>query len=646
MTVSRIKALDAKLVNQIAAGEIIERPASILKELIENSLDAGSKLIQIDAENGGIKRLKITDDGHGISKEDLPLALYRHATSKISSMEDLNQIATLGFRGEALPSIASVTRLTLTSRTPQAKEAWQVSSQGDNEISSPKPVAHPVGTSIETLDLFYNTPVRRKFLKKEQTETKHLTQLVRQMALASQKTAFRFTHNGKIMLNLPPAEMSDGKRVQDICGKNFTDNSRYVDEQLEDKYLCGWVGLPSFSRSQPDMQYFYLNGRLIRDKTIMHAIRLAYQDVLFHGRHPVYVLSLTMDPALVDVNVHPSKHEVRFRESRSIHQFIYRALKPLVQANASEQPALKVSDQRHMEKPKPYPTEQKSFGRMDRLDSTSEMKEQSFHFQSQKMDPENVGQQIEQSKTNRQYSDSAINNPKQFGSKEYRSNKGNFPQKPSFMDVAESINTNYLISELSDDDTPPLGYAMAQLHGVYILSQNKQGLVLVDIHAAHERITYEKLKSQIKGQQIQQQPLLVPVTVIVTEDEVVAWQNQKDLFDQLGLHIERLSKETLIVRSIPDILQNTDISQLVRDVLADINTLGTSQRIEETIHEVLSSMACHGSVRANRQLMIEEMNSLLRQMEESDRSGQCNHGRPTWTQLSMKQLDSWFQRGQ
>ena len=633
MSKPRIKALDPKLINQIAAGEIIERPASILKELIENALDAGAKMIQIDAENGGIKRLKITDDGQGISKQDLALALSRHATSKIASMEDLHQIATLGFRGEALPSIASVTRLTLTSRTPDSDEAWQVSSEGNNQISEPKPVAHPIGTTIETLDLFYNTPVRRKFLKTETTELKHITQLVRQMALASQKTAFRFTHNGKIVLNLAPADMSDGRRVQDICGKNFTENSRFINEVVEGKSLAGWVGLPSFSRSQADMQYFYLNGRLIRDKTIMHAIRLAYQDVLFHGRHPVYVLSLTMDPAAVDVNVHPTKHEVRFRESREIHQFLYRTIKPYVQATATEQPALQMSEQMRMEKPTPYPTQQQSFGRLN--NPTPAENAASLDFQnSSTIDSSTIAK------------DGMISGDRQNTAAAQFNHSNHYPQKPAFAKLAESdAYKTYEVSD-SEQDMPPLGYALAQLHGVYIIAQNQQGLILVDIHAAHERITYEKFKQQLSAEQIQQQPLLVPVTVVVTPAEVDAWERQNDLFDQLKLQIERLSDETLVVRAVPDILQSADIAQLVRDVLADIITLGNSQRIEETIHEVLSSMACHGSVRANRKLTIDEMNALLRQMEFTERSGQCNHGRPTWMEFELKQIDSWFQRGQ
>ena len=482
------------------------------------------------------------------------------------------------------------------------------------------------------MDLFYNTPVRRKFLKTETTELKHISQLVRQMALASQKTAFRFTHNGKIILNLTPSEISDGRRVQDICGKNFTENSRFINETVDGKSLVGWVGLPSFSRSQADMQYFYLNGRLIRDKTVMHAVRLAYQDVLFHGRHPVYVLSLSMDPAAVDVNVHPTKHEVRFRESREIHQFLYRTIKPFVQATVTEQPALQMSEQMRMEKPSPYPTQQQSFGRLS-TPSHAE-KEASLMFQNSA----SLGETSADLTASTGLATNQNSNAQFIG-------KNNYAQKPAFMQLAETDHANYEISS-TEEDAPPLGYALAQLHGVYILAQNTDGLIMVDIHAAHERITYEKLKQQFSTEKIQQQPLLVPVTVVVTEAEIVALEKQTGLFEQLKLQIERFSDDNLIIRAVPDILQNADIAQLVRDVLADIITLGSSQRIEETIHDVLSSMACHGSIRANRKMTIDEMNALLRQMEVTQRSGQCNHGRPTWMKFDLNQIDGWFQRGQ
>lgn len=622
---NRIHALEPKLVNQIAAGEIIERPASILKELIENALDAGAKSIQIEADNGGIKRLKIVDDGHGIGQADLALALSRHATSKIGSMTDLEQIATLGFRGEALPSIASVTRLSLVSRTAESDTGWQVSSEGNNTTTQPQPAAHPIGTTIEVRDLFYNTPARRKFLKAESTEFKHLSQLVRKMALSSHSTSFKFSHNGKLVMHLPAGNLQDGARVRDVCGKNMTENSRFISESQNDMTISGWVGLPSFSRSQSDMQYFFLNGRLVRDKTIVHAVRLAYQDVMFHGRHPVYVLMMQMDPAAVDVNVHPTKHEVRFRESREVHNFIYRSVKKYVQQSATEQGAVTLEANQTVSQPG-----NSSFSQPQRQQSLSLANQHSKHFA-------NKGSLQDFS-----VSDS-------FQQPVHSSNLGrSYSEKPSFMN-----HTNEAVAEVKPqayatepNSEQPLGYALAQLHGVYILAQNSEGLVLVDMHAAHERITYEVFKSKLDAETLQQQPLLVPVSISVSADEIAAWQAQPKLFEELKMDVEQLADDSLVVRAVPDLLSNADVAQLVRDVLADIVALGQSNRIEATMHEILSSMACHGSVRANRALSLDEMNALLRDMEHTERSGQCNHGRPTWVQMDMKLLDSWFKRGQ
>lgn len=639
----KIRSLDAKLVNQIAAGEIIERPASILKELIENALDAGAKLIQIEAEKGGVKRLKVTDDGHGIGPDDLALALSRHATSKISNMDDLEQIATLGFRGEALPSIASVTRMTVTSRSADQEQGWQVSSEGNNRVSKPQPAPHPVGTTIETRDLFYNTPARRKFLKADTTEFKHLQQLVRRMALSSHGTAFKFSHNGKLIMHLPASDLQDGRRARDICGKNMTDNSRYLNVSEHGLSLQGWVGLPSFSRSQADMQYFFLNGRLIRDKTIIHAIRMAYQDVLFHGRHPVYILSLQMDPKAVDVNVHPTKHEVRFRDSRSVHNFVYHSVKQLVHASAADQPSLTIGDDQRAARPIPAqamanaqpagqtPVQQSLYPQSYTRGSSS-----SADFRASQQFQQPAAEQANSSQTPIINEPLASYNQPASQAKEY-------PQKPAFMNAQPASQAAALPDS---DETPPLGYALAQLHGIYILAQNQQGLILVDIHAAHERITYEQLKLQHDAQALQQQPLLVPVSIVVSEDEISAWRDNPQLFDELQLSIEQLAEDTLVVRAIPDILKDADVAQLVRDVLADVITHGSSQRITEMLHEILSSMACHGSVRANRNLTIDEMNALLRDMEQTERSGQCNHGRPTWIAMDMKQLDGWFKRGQ
>ncbi len=631
LTKQRIHALDPRLINQIAAGEIIERPASMLKELIENALDAGATSIDIEVENAGVKRLKITDNGHGILKQDLAMALSRHATSKIENLTDLEQIATLGFRGEALPSIASVTRMTIRSREMSSDQAWMVSSDGNNKTTEPEPVAHPVGTSIETRDLFYNTPARRKFLRTDNTEFKHLDQVVRRMALSRFDVAFKLQHNGRVVLHLPSVPADDARRLKMVCGDNVPENSLYFDERRDDMRLSGWAGLPSFSRSQADMQYFFLNGRLIRDKTIVHAVRLGYQDVLFHGRHPIYVLYLEMDPAGVDVNVHPTKHEVRFRESRSVHGFVFRSIQRYVGASAGEVGSLQVDAEQGAAAPKPINPNAMS-GMAARLASQSQMNQQSpirydDNNRYQTGDRLTADQVREQIGGYKQVADSA------------------FRPDPS-RSLSESGLNVALTPKIQAGVIPPMGYALAQLKGIYILAENEQGLVLVDMHAAHERITYERLKSSMNSASIAQQPLLVPVTIEVSETEIMAWNQQQDLFAKLGLEVEQLDEKVLVVRTVPDVLVNSDVSQLVRDVLSDLVATEHSNRIEETMHEVLSSMACHGSVRANRLLSIAEMNALLRDMEATERSGQCNHGRPTWVQMSISQLDGWFKRGQ
>lgn len=635
---NRIRSLDPRLVNQIAAGEIIERPASMLKELIENALDAGATSIDIEVENAGVKRLKITDNGHGILKHDLAMALSRHATSKIENLTDLEQIATLGFRGEALPSIASVTRMTIKSREQNAEQAWMVSSDGNNRASEAVPVAHPVGTTIETRDLFYNTPARRKFLRTDNTEFKHLDQVVRKMALSRFDVAFKLSHNGRVVLHLPTVPADDPRRIKMVCGDNVPDNSVYFEDQREDMRLSGWAGLPSFSRSQADMQYFFLNGRLIRDKTIVHAVRLGYQDVLFHGRHPVYVLYLEMDPAGVDVNVHPTKHEVRFRDSRSVHGFIFRALQKQVGASAGETGSLTVDHESGAATPKPIfsssvPNHSTAINNTPAEAQISQ--QNSIPYQNNSASNALTQQQIREQ----------IAGYKTISDSVFRPNSEN---ATSIIDDVESNAENNISSVATKEpsEIPPLGYALAQLKGVYILAENAQGLVMVDMHAAHERITYERLKQARNESKVQQQPLLVPVTIQVSETEMAAWLEQANLFAGLGLDIEQMDETVLVVRSVPDMLAQADVSQLVRDVLSDLVAHEHSSRIEETIHEILSSMACHGSVRANRLLSIAEMNALLRDMEATERSGQCNHGRPTLVQMSLSQLDGWFKRGQ
>lgn len=604
---NRINQLDARLVNQIAAGEIIERPASIIKELIENALDAGASRIEIEVEKAGIKRIKITDNGHGILKQDLAMALSRHATSKIIDMDDLEHIATLGFRGEALPSIASVTRMTIESKEQSAEQGWKVSSDGNNVASQPEPVAHPSGTTIETRDLFYNTPARRKFLRTESTEYKHLDQVVRRMALSRFDVEFKLNNNGKLVLHLPAVSHDDSRRIKAVCGDNVPENSQYFELQRDGLRLYGWLGLPGFSRSQTDMQYFYLNGRLIKDKTVSHAVRLGYRDVLFHGRHPVYVLYLEMDPAAVDVNVHPTKHEVRFRDSRDVHGFLFRSIQAELSNSAGEARSVQVDPQSGMAVPKPI--------------TASQITQQNNLAYSEKLNSDQVREQISGYQT--------------LSESVFRASRDTT--------AIEALKPN---NDLENDEMPPLGFAIAQLKGIYILAENAQGLIMVDMHAAHERIVYEGLKVTLENAGIAQQPLLVPVTIQISAAEMLAWQNQQSLFTRLGLEVERLDEQVLIVRSVPELLIDADVSQLVRDVLSDLVANSSSDRIEETLHELLSSMACHGSVRANRLLSIAEMNALLRDMERTERSGQCNHGRPTWVEFSMSKLDGWFKRGQ
>ena len=624
---NRIHSLDPRLINQIAAGEIIERPASMLKELIENALDAGATSIDIEVENAGVKRLKITDNGHGILKQDLAMALSRHATSKIESLTDLEQIATLGFRGEALPSIASVTRMTIQSRELNSEQAWMVSSDGNNQTTEPNPIAHPVGTSIETRDLFYNTPARRKFLRTDNTEFKHLDLVVRRMALSRFDVAFKLQHNGRVILHLPAVASDDARRLKMVCGDNVPENSIYFSEQRDAMHLAGWAGLPSFSRSQGDMQYFFLNGRLIRDKTVIHAVRLGYQDVLFHGRHPIYVLYLQMDPAAVDVNVHPTKHEVRFRESRSVHSFIFRALQKVLASSAGEVGSLQVDAESGAAAPKPInPNSDKQMNVQNNIVLASSAPSSAYQA-GERVSPSQVREQI-----------NAYSKIAESAFRAQPSSRQHLPIETGRIDGAEGADDS--------EQIPPLGYALAQLKGIYILAENEAGLILVDMHAAHERITYERLKLAMDEALISNQALLVPVTISVSETEIMAWTEQQDLFKRLGMDVEQLDEQVLVVRSVPELLVTADVSQLVRDVLSDLVASERSTRIEETLHEILSSMACHGSVRANRLLSIAEMNALLRDMEATERSGQCNHGRPTWVQMSLNQLDGWFKRGQ
>jgi DNA mismatch repair protein MutL len=606
-----IHILSPQLANQIAAGEVVERPASVLKELCENSLDAGAQRVDVEVEQGGIKLIKVRDDGCGISEADLPLALSRHATSKITDLDDLEAVSTLGFRGEALASIASVSRLTLTSNSGDSKGCKAISEGRDMNVEL-QPAPHPKGSSVEVRDLFFNTPARRKFLRTEGTEYKRIYDGIKKLALSRMDVAFSLRHNQKVQFNLRPAtnHAEQEKRVADICGPLFMEQALYIDNDRTGIRLWGWIGLPTFSRSQPDLQHFFVNGRSIRDKVVSHAVRQAYQDVLYHGRHPAYVLFLEILPSDVDVNVHPTKHEVRFRESGSIHSFVSSTLK---NALASDRP------QDHLQT-----GSENSSARIEGLTQGNALDNQLQQSSLSLLSTPSSGYQ--QTWHGSQSGSNSVNTPLSNYQSLY-SGQG--------QDQAEG-----------EHEIPPLGFAIAQLKGIFILAENSHGLIVVDMHAAHERITYEQMKQAFEDQTLASQPLLVPESLALSQREADIVEAHYGLFEQLGFSIERVALESVIVREIPAILRGSKVEGLLRDVVSDLLEHGTSQRIREHINEILSTMACHGSVRANRKLSIPEMNGLLRDMEITERSGQCNHGRPTWSQLTLDQLDKLFLRGQ
>ncbi len=608
----RIHALPIQLVNQIAAGEVVERPSSVVKELVENCFDAGAGQIAIEIEMGGTRLIKIRDDGCGIVKEDLALALSRHATSKIATLQDLEQVSSMGFRGEALPSISSVARLTLISRTADSQCAWRVTADGSEQDFDPQPDPHPQGTTVDVRDLFYNTPARRKFLKTEKTEFAHIETLIKRMALSQFEIGFSLSHNQKEILNLKPAmtAVSQEQRVASICGPAFIESSVKIDFAASGLQLTGWVGLPTFSRSQQDMQFFYVNGRLIRDKLVAHAIKQAYQDVLYHGRHSVFVLYLTLDPTLVDVNAHPAKLEVRFREGRLVHDFLFSALHRSLADLRPEHTATAVNWVN------------------DSIADTTGAEFVATPIMANVFDTQSA----------------------------YHA--GPTQQTSLPLSIAESITAYAALSPYaqaeqkqqlsvsSTQDTHPLGYAIAHIHNIYILAETTKGVILVDAHAAHERVTYERLKRQYQEGSVPSQPLLLPIKITVSAAEADLAEQEYEYFNTLGFELNRSGPETIILRSTPALLGNVDKELLIRDVLADINEHGMSQRIQEQSNRLLATIACHGSVRAKRRLNIDEMNALLRDMEQTERIGQCNHGRPTWIELSTQELDKFFLRGQ
>ncbi|WP_119393346.1 DNA mismatch repair endonuclease MutL [Salinibius halmophilus] len=623
-----IRLLEQRLANQIAAGEVVERPASVAKELLENAVDAGGRNIHMDVEQGGVKLIRIRDDGFGIAKDDLPLALARHATSKIYQLEELEAVASLGFRGEALASISSVSRLRLASKTADQDSAYEVTAAGRDMVAEVKPCPHPNGTTIEVRDLFFNTPARRKFLRTERTEFNHLEETVRRLALSRFDVGITLTHNQKTIMQMRPAarQIEQEKRLADLLGKNFLQQAIRVEVEAAGMKLWGWVGLPTFSRSQADMQYFCVNQRVVRDRLVAHAIRQAYRDVLYNGRHPVFALYLEIDPKLVDVNVHPTKHEVRFRDGRLVHDFLFSSLH---KALASVRPQTTDTEE-------PLAPQQLAPQVPDPVQTNMALAEQ----------PNNswqAGHPSTSSQTSHLAGHPPVNasgHPRPYGQASQPASQAAYQEMYAAAPIRQPMPTTE-----ENGDIPPLGYAVAQLHGIYILAQNKQGMIIVDMHAAHERITYERMKQQLEGGRLASQPLLVPERMAVSTREADAVEEHGDYFQSMGFDVRRTGPEHIAIHQTPVLLSKAKHEDLVRDVLSDILTYGQSDRLMAQRNEILSTMACHGSVRAHHQLSIPEMNALLRDMEHTERSGQCNHGRPTWTQLSMAELDKLFLRG-
>ncbi len=626
---SKIKILSPRLANQIAAGEVVERPANIVKELIENALDAKADKLTIEIEQGGIKRLLVRDNGLGINKDELALALSRHATSKISNLDDLEGVQTLGFRGEALASISSVSRLLLSSKTAHSEQAYCVSAQGRDMLADIAPCAHANGSSVEVCDLFFNTPARRKFLRTEKTEFNHIEETIKRLALSRFDVDFNLSHQQKSIYSLRPATTLERqeKRIATLLSADFMQQALYIEQQIVGLSLSGWVGLPSYSRAQANQQYFFVNGRAVRDKLVAHAIKQAYRDVLYHGRHPAFVLYLSLDPKLVDVNVHPTKHEVRFRDGRLVHDFIFRSLHKAL-ADVRPQTQITATPTQH-----------------NHNISTPDQNNLNLALNSNPT-------KANQAATTETPIFTSINETAQHQSNTdfyaQKSPRQTHNQIQSQLQTYASMNaqaTNQP-NNLTEPEIPPLGFAIAQLKGIYILAENTQGLILVDMHAAAERITYERLKKAYEQQNLARQRLLVPIQIAVSESQAEAANQLETEFSQLGVSLTRIAPENIMVREIPVLLQKANVENLIITMLEELIRYGKSQEITARYHEILSSMACHGSVRANRKLSLPEMNALLRDMEQTERSGQCNHGRPTWTQMSLQELDKLFMRGQ
>jgi len=599
-----IRVLPDLLINQIAAGEVVERPAAALKELLENSLDAGAANISVQLAGGGTTLLKVSDDGSGIARDELPLALARHATSKIASLDDLEKVGSLGFRGEALASIAAVSRLTLTSRRHGDKHAWSIASEGP-QLSAPEPAAIASGPTVEVRDLYFNTPARRKFLKTEATEYAHCEEAFRRIALSRSSAGFTLQHNGRVQWHLKSQSVDE--RIGELQGREFAQSSIAVDENNASLRLHGRISSPAMARATRDAQYFYVNGRYVRDKLLAHAVRQAYQDVLHHDRHPAFALFLDIDPALVDVNVHPTKTEVRFRDSRAVHQYVFHALSKALAGTAGDT----LNTQQAVSAFSGFSTEGVS-----------------------QWNPTGAG---------------ARGTPAMPYAPRQSTMALSASEATGFYNTlfgATNAATAEMLAAPDANDAPPLGFALAQLAGIYILAENRHGLVIVDMHAAHERIMYEKLKTALDDQEIPMQPLLVPVTINAGALDVATAEEHGAMLRQIGFDVAPGSPHSLIIRAIPAMLADADARALAEDVLREVREVGASRVLTERRNELLGTMACHAAVRANRRLTVTEMNALLRDMEATERSGLCNHGRPTWRQVTVAELDKLFMRGQ
>ena len=615
----RIQQLPNSLINQIAAGEVIERPASVVKEIIENAIDAGATQIDIDIEDGGGKLIRVRDNGCGIHPDDLALAFATHATSKIRNLDDLEHITTLGFRGEALPSIASVSKTTLTSRAEGESSAWRISPHLGDAIS---PAAHPPGTTIEIRDLFYNTPARKKFLKSERTERQHIQQLVQNLALSHDGITIRLNNHGK------PLGVYGGEglaaRIASVLGDDLLEQALPIDARAADMHLYGWVGLPTSATNQPERQYFYINGRIIRDKIIAHAIRQAYQDMLYHGRHPVYVLYLDIAPEHIDVNAHPAKHEVRFRESRLTHDFLYSSLHHALRGNtpaAAPRP----------ENPAPPPErEVPAVARQQPLRYSGDYRLER---------PTTPRRALAESAAYYQWAQNIAPSPVHPG--------GSTSTNPSPSPTGGG-EQDYAAAPVNDDQTEhPLGYALGQIHNIFILAQNARGLVIVDMHAAHERILYERLKAQLRARHPEVQRLLLPQSLVATPAHLDTLAQHRDWLHRLGFDLEASADESRIhINAVPSLLKHAAVAEIVGDLLHELGEYPASIAIERLQDEILSRLSCHKAVRAHDSLTIPEMNQLLRDIETTPASGQCNHGRPTWVQLTTDELGKYFMRGE